>query len=1107
MLSIYKASAGSGKTFRLAYEYIKMLLGVKNPETGDYSLNRCLRDRHRHILAVTFTNKATDEMKRRIIHELAVLGGMEPGWGKPSDYLDDLCRELNCSSDELCEASASALRQLLFDFNFFQVSTIDSFFQIILRTFAREADIAGNYEVDLDNDRAVGQGVRELFDSLTIDSRSPETRRLLQWITQYLIGELAAGKQVMLFNRQSNVHARFLNFIKSISNDTFFEYYDAMSRYLAKPERLQGLAQSLADMERLQLEETRSASRHALDVVARRGYGSSKGHRISSALLKQLEGLAVAGEELKAKRTVDKVYVDPSAAYVGGLDKYLSDNPDGELEAAVMEACRSAVEGAGRLGLYRAVRANLFVLGLLERVNFHINRYRNENNTIYLSDTNALLRKIIGEEEDNGAPFIYERVGVAINHYLIDEFQDTSRIQWENFCPLLGQGLSVGYDSLIIGDEKQCIYRFRFSDPSLLQNKVQSHFRDFTRSIGADADGNTNWRSSADVVAFNNDVFSTLAKNIGFDDIYANVRQRVSPAHISHRGYVKVAGFDAPADDIFKKEALEMLARDIVRQLKSGYNPCDIAILARFNKEAADIISYLMEARAGYPKLAGIGIMSDDAMSVASAPAVKLIVSVMRFIAMPDGGDIGSDGVYRRKVRLREIGRLINSYEHLLSTVSDSSMALRMALASMATGDSGQNSVEMDIVGSMECINLPSLVERIIVRYISPVVAKEQNMYISAFVDVVTDFCSRGAADLSSFLQWWDDSGCRSKISAPFDKNCIRVMTIHKSKGLEFKCVHIPFVNWKMIDFRDLEWFETGGGMPGIDPELVPPIIPLRPVPGLRQTQFAAQYDRRCREQLLDELNVLYVAMTRAVDELSIGYRLVPGKPESYMVSDMLAGALRQMDMESSEADGSGCTVLFRGQPTVPRAGKAKPHTALEPGLTEPMAAYETGDRDDLWGNLDIERYLDYGVARERGIVLHDVLSRVYRYSDLTKAVRFCSYHGRLPGREAEEVISYLSEQLQRPGISQWFDGFIRVVRERSLVLPDGSVCRPDRVVWTADGHCDVIDYKFGQEIHRKYSRQVGGYMLALRGLGNENIRGFIWYVDSSRIVPVAMPQ
>ena len=184
MLAIYKASAGSGKTFTLAYEYIKMLLGVKDMETGRYALNRHLRDRHRHILAVTFTNKATDEMKRRIIHELAVLSRLEPNWKGESPYLDRLCEELHCRPDALRTAAAAALRQLLFDFNFFQVSTIDSFFQIILRTFAREVDIAGNYEVDLDNDRAIGQGVRELFDSLAVNSGSADTRRLVQWISR-----------------------------------------------------------------------------------------------------------------------------------------------------------------------------------------------------------------------------------------------------------------------------------------------------------------------------------------------------------------------------------------------------------------------------------------------------------------------------------------------------------------------------------------------------------------------------------------------------------------------------------------------------------------------------------------------------------------------------------------------------------------------------------------------------------------------------------------------------------------------------------------------------------------------------------------------------------
>lgn len=1095
MLQIYRASAGSGKTFTLAYEYIKMLLGVKNPETGRYELDRKTRDRHRSILAVTFTNKATDEMKQRIIHELAVLGAMEPGWTDESPYTDALCRELHCSPEELRPAAAKALRCLLFDFNFFNVSTIDSFFQTVLRTFAREADISGNYEVDLDNDRAIGNGVRELFDSLSVDSDSPQTRRLLHWITQYLLSELSMGRQISLFNRSSEIHGKFLGFIKSISNDIFATHISEMTEYLSDPARLQRFSENLTRQEKSIVETTGSLCADAVRVIESRGYDSGS-LKVSHHLLNQLRKCAVAGEETGTSATAMKVADDISAAFGKPLLKHLDANPDPDLERAISAACEAIRDGQARLKLIRATRSNIFVLGLLERVYHHIEKYRADNNTIFLSDTNSILREIIGDDD---APFVYERVGIWIRHFLIDEFQDTSRLQWENLRPLLHEGQSTGDDSLIIGDEKQCIYRFRFSDPTLLQHEVQAEFPAESAPHPNNSDISTNWRSSSDVVGFNNALFRSLASATGFTDIYRNVEQKIPKTAADNRGFIKIAGIDAPKDDEYGSKAMEILTDDICSQLKAGYKASDICILTRYNSEGADVIAHLMQMASEREELAGIRIISDDAMYVGSAPAVRMIISVMRFMLLAESDEATDTGGHRDK--LKEIARIANRFQHLVSKGYDTWAALHDALTTSAGNMPADTN---DISGTMACFNVPSLVERIIAHYIPEDVASDQNMYISAFVDVVTDFCSRGTADLNSFLSWWDDTGYKSRISAPFDENALRVMTIHKSKGLEFKCVHIPFLTWKMVDFRDREWFLTEGCLDCIASSDVPPMLPLLPASYMEQTQFAGQYRRRLDEQRLDELNVAYVAFTRAVSELCVCYRSTPGKPESYFINDLINTALDSIPGLKTEEAVDGMSIRTSGNPTKPSVGKKnKRHTALQPETSMQMIPYETAPRDDLWSNLDIDRYLDYGLARDRGILLHDVLSRIHTASDLDRAVRRCSYRGILPEKMAADVSRHLGAQFEREEIRPWFSGFRRVACERPLVLADGSVKRPDRVVWTADGHTDVIDYKFGEERPKTYARQVSAYMESLREMGCEGVRGFIWYVDSGKIVTV----
>lgn len=1112
MLSIYKASAGSGKTFRLAREYIKMLLGVKNHETGEYALNRTLTDRHRHILAVTFTNKATDEMKRRIVHELAVLAGLEYGWSGRSGYAATLTKELHCTEAELTEAAGRALRQLLFDFNFFQVSTIDSFFQQILRTFAREVDIAGNYDVDLDNMHAIGQGVKDMFESLSVDSHSAHTHRIVEWITRYLLDMLARGGKVQLFNRNSDLYTRTLKFIKAISNDEFTIHYDAMMDYLSDPSRLNEFARGVYALEQTQRRDMEAACRRALDMIDARGYGGDGGALYVKKDLMKLLRAAVAGGDIPSGRVLENVAGDVTCAYVAALKKKLGSSPEPDLDEAITAACASIQSAGAVTAMLKRVRDSLFVLGLLERVYHYVDRYRSENNTILLSDTNALLREIIADDD---APFVYERVGVWIDHYLIDEFQDTSRMQWDNLRPLLNEGLSTDHDSLIIGDEKQCIYRFRYSDPTLLQSEVQREVSGDSRVEGNSPGENTNWRSSARVVNFNNKLFGLLSSQSGFDDIYANVGQQLPDRIDPDRGFVSVNVLPKDTASRTRSYGMDLMYSHIRRELSMGYKPSDIAVLVRFNSEATQVIEYLMHRMASDEDMKGVRIMSDDALCMDAAPAVRLIISVMRFLAMPLESPSTQNA---RAKRMREIGRLINRYEHLLSKQMHSEEALKEAIEADVYDISADESV-----GSMACFNLPSLVERIIRRYISPSVASEQSMYIAAFVDLITDFCSQGASDLHSFLRWWNETGHRSKVASPLDDNALRVMSIHKSKGLEFKCVHMPMTNWKMVEFKGSEWFRLDG-FAGLDPAVVPPMIPLEPGSYMCGTVFEGQYERRCREQRLDEMNILYVAMTRAIDELVVTMtepvadnagaspvnnllsRAVPEMGADDVSKIMLGGIAAAPDADAEQT--VEVTSYSFGVPSEPRESAKKPIKALDPLEVTEMMPYYTSDRDDLWKTLDIERYLDYGVARERGTVLHDVLAHVSTADSLSRAVRRSVYRRILPESESDAVERYLASQLERDEVKPWFDGYRRVLCERPIYLCEGadsSVCRPDRVVWTAQGTVDVIDYKFGSEHPRKYAAQVRGYMKALAGMGHENVRGFVYYVDSGEIVRVDM--
>ncbi|MDE6783202.1 MAG: UvrD-helicase domain-containing protein [Paramuribaculum sp.] len=1096
MLSIYKASAGSGKTFTLAYQYIKLLLARKD-EKGRWHLDKGRRGRHRNILAVTFTNKATDEMKSRIIHELALLAGRVEGWTDDVPYRAMLISELGCSDSELRKAADAALHNLLFDFQFFQVSTIDSFFQTILRTFAREVDLPGDYEIDLNNEMTIRQAVNDMFASLAERSDS-DTRLLISWITAYMRERIRAGESAAIFNRQSQGNSRIVGFFSSLLNESLADKLDDMRAYFVDMTRIRSFAAALNASEERILDGVKEAGRRVLDLVEARGYTAPNKLRLDSNAYKAFSRMAETGQS--SSTIPPKVFAGDKSPYIGALAKYLEQDPDVELEGAVMEACRRDVESRPALEAIDLTRSNLFHLGLFGRMLTQIEDLRTDANAMLLSDTTSLLRGIISDEE---APFVYERVGVRIKHFLIDEFQDTSRMQWENLRPLLAEGISKGADSLIIGDVKQSIYRWRYSDPSLLNTEVAEAFASRSQTLGSEPGQNTNYRSSATVVNFNNELFQLMSSALGFDREYANVVQQIH--RIDQPGYIDLLRLPKDLDSDERSEiALANMMQGIVRQIGSGRRPCDIAILTYTHSEGAEAIRYIMQHSAEHPELKGVTVISDDAMLLGESTVAKMIVNIMRFVYLAAETVADPESPKPRKSQRRLIRQLTYRYHHYLTSGGLSpEEALRQALHSAS--DPGLDYAELASTTSLDTFNLQSLIEQIIERYIIPFeeghLAKEQNLYISAFVDAVADFCAVGTPDLRSFLQWWDTTGYRSEVSAPAQDNAIRVMTIHKSKGLEFPCVHIPFFRRPLVKFKNPEWFPTGGRFLDIDPAVVPPLIPVCPRLSMMGTIFEPRFKARVAEQEMESLNLAYVAFTRAGSELSVCFTEgADGTTEALLSATVDTMA---WDAVEEDPDNDGIRRFVIGMPTEPGVRKVKAAKVTDPDDTMVMPAYTTESRAELWRDLKIERDLDFYDPRDHGTLLHSILQHIQHRRDLSKAIRRAVYLGRIPADEAPEAERLLASRLDAVADRHWFEGYDWVLNERRILHPDGEVSRPDRVVCLPDGSVAVIDYKFGDEHIKAHSRQVRSYMDMLAETGLKDIRGYIWYVVSGRIVEV----
>ncbi len=1114
MIHIYKASAGSGKTYTLAREYIKLILGYKD-ESGRYRLNRrgAPKGSHRSVLAITFTNKATEEMKTRIIHELAVIAGMERGWTKESPYCSELCETFRCSKEELRSTAAAALRELLYDFNFFSVSTIDSFFQMILRSFAREAEVAGNYELELDDKGVISMSVDKLLQDLNHGEKSRRTNYLINWLSGYMTNLIENGKSFNLFNRSLSVHTDLISFITRITNDTYRENEAELLAYLKDEKKFKEFKDKVYNLVRQICLQTSDACRTAVEAIDASGKRELINKNIYTALLNWADtGFYKKGYG----KTVEKAIADINAAYTAKKKNIPTPELDG-LIAAALDMIKFSDENVCTL---RIITENLYQMGLLSTLAEYLDEYRRENSAILLRDTNALISKIIGNDEDGSfvdAPFLYERVGVWFKHYLIDEFQDTSFSQWNNIRPLIKESLAYDYDNLVIGDEKQCIYRFRNSDPSLLHNLHTEPMADGRCDIrGNNLKENTNWRSSADVIRFNNTLFSALVRHLGIADIYANVAQQISEKHRGKRGYVCMTFYDSKRADEWRQQAMEAMTRQLRRQLESGYKPGDIAILVRTKPHGKLIIEHLeneMKKDSSFPYF---HIISDSSLILGNSPTISLIVSRLRLISATD---FAPDA--RKKTR-KEVAALINSFENEKSHGKSSSDALMKVLAEnemtgTTTTSEADNGIESETVG-----DLVSLVEKIIDDYVPKECLASSSLYINVFQDLVNDFVSRGQGDIRSFLQWWDEEGSQTSVTGAHDDNALTILTIHKSKGLEFPCVHVPFAELTDSNKTESKWFKIDE-IPGVPKELIPPLLPLELSSNMTRTPFAEEYAETIRQKTLDNVNILYVAFTRAVNELCIG--LPSPKSTRNMAADLFKavemstpyfcqsldpnGKFTEEDTDSPYAplllDESNSVVL--GAPTVAPPKEEAKKTALTPSELLDFGPYYTHLKRDIWRNTCLEeKYYNIEDARDRGIMLHDTMADVICANDVALAInnlRHSKKAKELTAADISEIHSIIKQRVADPRAERWFNGYEKIMIERPISIGGDDSRRPDRVVWTADGHIDVIDFKSGSQKPARYRKQVKEYMTLLTSLTDRKVRGYLYYLDSGDIVEI----
>lgn len=1097
MILINKASAGSGKTYTLVKEYLIMLLGKKT-EGGNYILDKHPNDNHRYILAITFTNKATEEMKSRIVETLDVLASNPD----ESPYITDLTTMLGASKDDISKSAGIAERQMLEDYTNFNVCTIDTFFQKILRTFAYEVNLSSNYGVELNDEYVVELGVNNLKTRLH-DESGKKNKSLSHWLWMFVQDSMKNGSSWDVFYKpksKKTVDNSLYNFAKVLTNEVVKKNSKQLFDFLADPKNIQAFNVALNSGITNLIPKVKECVSNIYELL--------KGPDIkaNNYFTKFLDALNNSANPFLIKdldKKVEKKIADQS---------FVNKNSAKVNESAICLYLEQIRDYGTVYASYKKILDLTYQLGLLGDINASMQDFTNENNTILLSGTNDIVKRIIDGCE---TPFIYERIGMYLHNFLLDEFQDTSRMQWENLLPLVRNGLANGHDSLIIGDVKQSIYRFRNSDPQLLHSQLKVDFSN--DSIKYNEGRSINWRSARNIVHWNNAFFRFLSMALNMDEFYADVEQEVSPKNEKLPGHVVVARREIPDkkkdtdgsndceiknddnsndnDSNFKEWAIEKMIVDLQSLLARGFKQKDIAVLSNTNREGQLAISRIMKWNIENPDKQ-MKVVSEESLLVISSPAVRIVVNILKMLDRCEAHN--EDG--------REMPMVLRRFEANRSEGMDTSEAFEDAIVNKDE-DIADYIDRLYETSKSACLD--SVVEQIIKSQLSKQMTEENTPYLLAFLDSVVDFMSRYGSNIHHFLKWWDKVGPGLSISSPDNIDAIRVITIHKSKGLQFPCVLIPMFDWN-FDQSSIEWIETAGFKDKLPKGVaIPPIVPVKR--DNKSTLFDNEFKKIARSNIMDSLNKTYVACTRAQYELII---YTENNKELGLQLSQFLETCRNNDISPTPTENCDPDVVYElGKPMLRSDIPAlnSDDNALPDNVeSRIMPPYSVVSDVDRWKLTSPDIIIDVrGTTRWVGEMLHKVMERVRTPKNLKKAFGRALHRGMITEEEHDEYLALLSKRLADPRVADWFANDNRLMLERSVTIGGNGQKRPDRVVMKPNGEIIIVDYKFGDrsdDNDTKYKRQVAGYKRAVcdaLGCRPGCVSGYVWYIHSGDILAV----
>ncbi len=1095
-LTVYKASAGSGKTFTLAREY--MTLVIDNPMA------------YRTILAVTFTNKATEEMKQRILGQLFGIAHALP---ESAQYLEQIQEALpHLSTRQIEQNAATALHLLIHNYNYFRVQTIDTFFQSVLRNLARELDLTANLRIGLNDYQVEQQAVDELIESLE------STDKLLFWIMEYIKENIADDKGWNVIGQ-----------IKKFGEHIFREYYkenaDQLSERMDEKGFFEAFKDELNKLKKRALDKLTAPANEFFEALKANGFSENdlagKSRGVASYFNKLRNG-KFSKEDLE-NASLQK-YIDSEENWVKKSDVKNNTPIFQCVKELLYQKLKDSISTRpANVRIYKSTELTLKHLNqlrLLSSIDRKVRELNQEANRFLLSDTQTLLNSLI---QDTDSPFIFEKIGTQLDHVMIDEFQDTSTIQWKNFKVLLEETMSrEDAGNLIVGDVKQSIYRWRSGDWRLLNN-IEDQFANPRKQLDIQT-LDTNYRSDRRVINFNNAFFvkaaikeyqdltgekldlgaasdttgttdtaeeSEIARALRLAPLgnearqllsaYADVEQKVKDSK-PDQGYVEIRLLKSQTDE--DEDRMMRLCLETVDELVArGVKPSSIAILVRNNKTIQDIAEYFMN-NSTYE------MVSDEAFRLDASQTVLTLVEALQMLMHPN------DEIAKATLRKFAI-RYMGSDEVVEKLEANRQTYLQLPLYDLV--EQLFTDLKMGEIKEM----------------------KEQSAYICAFYDKLSAFLTDNSSDIETFLKEWEANIHEKSIHSD-GLDGIRLITIHKSKGLEYDHVIMPYCDW-MMEKGNTIW---------CSPQEAPynrlPLVPVDfSAKQMKESIYEEDYNHEHLQNVVDNLNLLYVAFTRASHNLFVFAKRATASYRSNIIEAVLPNVADQLkaELNGKDTDSKTNDIEFRyGEMVTPQDNGKKQQTEvpdvkktinvftmpsemvqvdIEVSPELPEFRQSNKSRDLIEGDEEEEQQKFY---IKMGTVLHSLFSTIHTRDDIDGALKQLELDGVLYDENIsrDKVEAMIRKRLDSEKVRDWFSDHWTIFNECSIISMNHGKMeehRPDRVM-KDEKNTIVVDFKFGKP-RQEYHDQVKGYMQLLQRMGHPGVKGYLWYVYPNKIEEV----